>query len=79
MSYRDPSMEQPRLVRAYLRWAEANDLEANLSRAQVRGFIDTLLTDGAAASTARSRQLGVRRFSAWLAEEGEIESDALVG
>lgn len=66
-------------VRGYLRWAEEAGLEANLSRAQVRGFVDTLLTNGAAASTARSRQLAVRRFSAWLAEEGEIEIDALVG
>jgi site-specific recombinase XerD len=66
-------------VRAYLKWAEAAGLEANLSRAQVRGFVDTLLTNGAAASTARSRQLAVRRFSAWLAEEGEIDVDVLVG
>ncbi|MGI9085992.1 MAG: tyrosine-type recombinase/integrase [Aeromicrobium sp.] len=66
-------------VRAYLRWAEANGLEANLSRAQVRGFVDALLSGGAAASTARSRQLAVRRFSAWLAEEGETDADNLVG
>lgn len=66
-------------VRTYLRWAEANDLEADLSRAQVRAFTDGLLAGGAAASTARSRQLAVRRFSAWLAEEGEIPEDALVG
>jgi site-specific recombinase XerD len=66
-------------VRAYLRWAEANDLEANLSRAQVRGFVDALLNAGNAASTARSRQLAVKRFSAWLAEEGETEADQLVG
>ena len=31
------------------------------------------------ASTARSRQLGVRRFSAWLVEEGEIDADPLLG
>lgn len=66
-------------VRTYLRWAVANDLEADLSRAQVRAFTDGLLAGGAAASTARSRQLAVRRFSAWLAEEGEIEVDQLVG
>lgn len=66
-------------VRTYLRWAEANDLEADLSRAQVRAFTDGLLAGGAAASTARSRQLAVRRFSAWLAEEGEIPEDTLVG
>ncbi|WP_332643694.1 tyrosine-type recombinase/integrase [Aeromicrobium sp.] len=66
-------------VRAYLKWATANGLEANLSRAQVRGFVDALLSGGAAAATARSRQLAVRRFSAWLLEEGETTSDPLVG
>lgn len=66
-------------VRTYLKWAAANDLEADLSRAQVRAFTDGLLTEGAAASTARSRQLAVRRFSAWLAEEGEVEVDHLIG
>lgn len=66
-------------VRGYLRWATTAGLDADLSRAQVRGFVDTLLTDGAAASTARSRQLAVRRFSAWLADEGEIAADVLIG
>lgn len=66
-------------VRAYVTWAIENGLEADLSRAQVRGFVDALLERGAAASTARSRQLAVRRFSSWLAEEGEIETDVLVG
>ncbi|RYF60712.1 MAG: integrase [Comamonadaceae bacterium] len=66
-------------VRTYLKWAHGQGLDANLSRAQVRSWIDTMLTAGAAPATARSRQLAVRRFSAWLAEEGEISSDALVG
>ena len=66
-------------VRGYLRWAEQNGPEANLSRAQVRGFIDALLAGGNAASTARSRLLAVKRFSAWLAEEGETDADLLVG
>ena len=38
-----------------------------------------MLAGGNAASTARSRQLAVKRFSAWLAEEGEIEVDVLIG
>lgn len=66
-------------VRLYLKWAESEGLEADLSRAQVRAFVDNLLENGAAAATARSRQLSVRRFSAWLAEEGEIDSDPLLG
>jgi site-specific recombinase XerD len=41
--------------------------------------VAALLDDGAAPATARSRQLAVRRFSAWLAEEQEIPVDALLG
>lgn len=66
-------------VRGYLRWAETAGLEADLSRAQVRAFVTHLLDNGAAASTARSRQLALRRFSAWLAEEGEVDEDRLLG
>lgn len=38
-----------------------------------------LLDEGAAAATARARQLAVRRFSAWLADEGEIQTDPFLG
>ncbi|OBF23024.1 integrase [Mycobacterium kubicae] len=38
-----------------------------------------MLDGGAEPATARARQLGVRRFSAWLEEEGEIEADPLLG
>jgi site-specific recombinase XerD len=45
----------------------------------MKDFVADLLDAGAEPSTARSRQLGVRRFSAWLAEEGEIDDDPLLG
>ncbi|ORU98870.1 integrase [Mycobacterium bohemicum] len=38
-----------------------------------------MLDNGAEPSTARARQLGVRRFSAWLTEEGEFDADPLLG
>ena len=38
-----------------------------------------LLDAGAAAATARRRQLAVRRFAAWLTEEGEIDADPFLG
>lgn len=66
-------------VRAYLRWCATAGRPALLERRQVAGFVDALLTAGAQPATARSRQLGVRRFSAWLAEEGEQDSDPLLG
>jgi site-specific recombinase XerC len=45
----------------------------------MKGFVADLLDAGAEASTERSRQLAVRRFSAWLQEEGEVDTDPLLG
>jgi integrase/recombinase XerD len=66
-------------VRAYLTWCAINDKPAALDRRQLREFIDGLLTAGAKPATAVSRHLAVRRFSGWLAEEGEQDIDPLYG
>ena len=66
-------------VRAYLSWCAANGKPAVLDRRQLREFIDGLLTAGAKPATATARHLAVRRFSAWLTEEGEQDSDPLLG
>lgn len=66
-------------VRRFLAWCEANSRAAVLDRPTVNGFVVGLLEAGAEPSTARSRQLAVRRFSAWLADEDEIDRDELVG
>lgn len=66
-------------VRALLAWCARNDRPAVLDRATVNGFVADLLEAGAEPATARARQLGIRRFSAWLLEEGETTTDALVG
>ncbi len=66
-------------VRAYLAWCVEHDHEPALSRAQVRGWVESILESGRAPSTAVARQLAVRRFSAWLADEDEIDADLLVG
>jgi site-specific recombinase XerD len=66
-------------VRGYLRWCAGQNLPAVLDRRQLAGYVDSLLAGGAQPATARSRQLGVRRFSAWLAEEQEIDTDPLLG
>ena len=65
-------------VKAFLRWAEQEEREPSLDRSTVNAFVVHLLKSGASAATARSRQLAVRRFSAWLADEGEIDTDDLV-
>ena len=66
-------------VRAFLSWCATNDQSAELTRQRLRGFVESLLRDGAKPATAVSRHLAVRRFSAWLAEEGEIDTDQLYG
>ncbi len=64
-------------VRAFLHWAEREGIAPALDRPTVDKFTAGLLDAGAEAATARSRQLAVRRFSAWLAAEGEIDTDQL--
>jgi integrase/recombinase XerD len=65
-------------VQQYLAWCAQSGLPAELDRRQVAGFVDHVL-DHAQPATARSRQLAVRRFAAWLVEEGELAGDPLVG
>ena len=66
-------------VRAYLAWCERAGRPAVTDRHQLREFIDALLTEGAKPATAVSRHLAVRRYSAWLTEEGEQALDPLLG
>lgn len=66
-------------VRAFLRWCAEHDHSPALDRDLMKAFVADLLDAGAEPATARSRQLGMRRFSAWLAEEGEIDDDPLLG
>jgi site-specific recombinase XerD len=66
-------------VRAFLRWCDDHGHAPVLDRDLMKGFVADLLGAGAEPATARSRQLGMRRFSAWLSEEGEIDDDPLLG
>jgi Site-specific recombinase XerC len=43
----------------------------------VTAFIAELLEQGAEPATARSRYLALRRFSAWLVEEGELRESPM--
>lgn len=63
----------------YVRWCEENDTPAELNKATVQTFVADLLDHGQTPKTVTARLLAVRRFSAWLAEEGEQPSDPLVG
>jgi site-specific recombinase XerD len=64
-------------VRLFLAWCEREGIGPALDRPTVDKWVASLLDGGAEPATARSRQLAVRRFSAWLAAEGEIPGDQL--
>lgn len=66
-------------IRAFFAWCERNGHSPALDRDLVKRFVADLLDKGAEPATAVARQLAVRRFSAWLTEEGELETDPLVG
>jgi site-specific recombinase XerD len=66
-------------VRLFLAWCETAEVPSILSRATVAAWVADLLDQGAEASTAQARLAAVKRFSAWLAEEGEIDRDELLG
>lgn len=66
-------------VAGYLRYCAEAGVPAELSRRTLAGYVDTLLGAGRSAATARARQLAVRRFAAWLTEEGELDTDPLLG
>ncbi|HMC02862.1 MAG TPA: tyrosine-type recombinase/integrase, partial [Cellulomonadaceae bacterium] len=66
-------------VRGFLTWCRANGHTPALDKALVNGFTAGLLAAGREATTVRSRQLGLRRFAAWLVDEGEIPADPLLG
>jgi len=67
-------------VRSFLAWCAGDPgVTPALAPAAVNAWVASLLDAGAEPATARSRQLGVRRYSRWLAAEGEIPADDLAG
>ena len=79
-----PDLESPHTIDSYLRgcrlyleWC-GGDADP-LSKPVLQRWVTHLLTQGAEPATARIRQQAVRRFAAWLAEEGEIDADPFLG
>ncbi|HEV8425712.1 MAG TPA: tyrosine-type recombinase/integrase [Actinomycetes bacterium] len=66
-------------ARAFLAWAERTGTPAVLDRATVTAYVADLLDHGAEGNSAKARQLALRRFAAWLVEEGELDADPLLG
>ncbi|MHA3019531.1 tyrosine-type recombinase/integrase [Mycobacterium sp. BMJ-28] len=66
-------------IAAFLRWSAATGTPAALDRTTVQEFVVYILDSGQTAKTASTRLLPLKRFSAWLVEEGELDTDELVG
>ncbi len=64
-------------VRLFLEWCEQNGHPPALDRTLVRTWVTSLLDGGAAPATARTRQMALKRYSAWLLEEDETDSDPI--
>ncbi|MCP9272781.1 tyrosine-type recombinase/integrase [Mycolicibacterium arenosum] len=64
-------------VRLFLEWCDEHGHAPVLDRSTVRTWITDLLNGGAAPATARTRQMALKRYSAWLLEEDEIEADLI--
>ena len=66
-------------VLTYFAWCAQHGEAPDLSRTQVKRFQVALLELGRSPSTVLARQAGCKRFSRWLASEGEIDKDELAG
>ena len=66
-------------VRVFLRWCETNAVAPELTKDTVNAFIANLLERGAEPATAIARQKALRQYSKWLAAEGELKEDPLLG
>jgi site-specific recombinase XerD len=66
-------------VRGFLRWCSDTATTPELSKTTAQAFTTALLDDGAEAATARTRHMALRRFAAWLADEGELDTNPLLG
>jgi integrase/recombinase XerD len=66
-------------VLAYLAWCAEHGEQPTLGRDQVKRYQVCLLELGRSPSTVLARQAGVKRFSRYLANEGEIDRDQLAG
>lgn len=65
-------------VEQFLDWCDEQGVEPALDRGTVAAWVVDVIAR-TSSSTGRVRQQAVKRFSVWLANEGEIEADELAG
>jgi site-specific recombinase XerD len=66
-------------VENFLKWCDSTTTPAELTAPVVQAHIADMLDRGAQASTALTRQKALRRYAAWLVDEGELDTNPLVG
>src|ERR1700752_4404178 len=66
-------------VTKFLRWCDNTGTKPELTRAVVQAFLADLLDEGMEGNTARSRDLALKRYAAWLVDEGELSVNPLTG
>jgi site-specific recombinase XerD len=66
-------------VNGFLRWCDSNCAMPELTKPTVQRFVADLLDSGAEAATVHARHKALRRFAAWLVDEGELDADPLLG
>lgn len=64
-------------VDSFLSWCERTGTPAELTKASAQGWVADLMAGGAQATTANTWLGGLKRFAAWLAEEGEIPANPI--
>lgn len=66
-------------VKAFLKWCADTGTEAELTKPKVQAFVTYLLDNGAEPATAHGRHKAVKRFATWLTDEGELDTNPLLG
>jgi integrase/recombinase XerD len=67
-------------VEGYIRWCEERGENPRIDRALVTTWMADLLADELESTTVKARQLAMRRFSAWMSDEDDIDyTDQLLG
>jgi site-specific recombinase XerD len=66
-------------VQVFVRWCESTGTAPELTMSTVQAYIADVLDRGAEAATALARQKAVRRYAVWLVDEGELDTNPLLG
>lgn len=64
-------------ARVFLKWCTEQGNYPVLDKPTVQKFLASILAGGGEPTTARTRYAALRRYGAWLADEGELDSNPL--